>query len=531
MSDLDALLGDPWDAADPYGFASGVTRDAADEYPYDFAKVLHETGFHTNYLPGTSLEHTHVLVREAARRDLNIMPATMFSISAVLTVLAIGTPEQRAKVTGWVRDGRVIAFALSEEHAGSDVLANTCRLSTVDGGYQLDGTKWLVGRGMTADAMLVIANSGGRGPGAYTAVLLEARQLTEVGCEQVAMSGMRGMDFADITFDGVRVPESAVVGRVGQGLEGALRAQQVVRLMSTAGCLSTVDTALRVAVRFAGERRLGKGTVADSPYARRELALAAAETIAADVTALAGCRMVHAAPQRFGLASAVVKRIGTGLTASAIARCGAILGARAVLREGYGAIWDKASRDNAMVTVIDTSPVGNLRALAMQLPAYAGLEPYAGETLERTFRFGADLPDLDPTALDLSARPRDEVVPGFLALAGEITEAAPSGSLVALAAAQLRDLLTAAQAAPSLKNSTDLLDLADRFCRLYAAACAALAWWFNRDRGLYRDGWLTGVLAYLTGQPGSAALPALECVEALAAEDLPFTALPRGEVR
>ena len=525
------LLGDPFEAANPYGFAAAVARDAADEYPYDFAKVLHEVGFHTNYLPGRSLEHTHVLVREAARRDLNIMPATMFSISAVLTVLAIGSAEQRDKVTGWVRDGRVIAFALSEEHAGSDVLANTCRLSTVDGGWQLDGRKWLVGRGVTADAMLVVANSGGRGPGAFTAVLLEARELAEVGCEPVAMSGMRGMDFANITFDGVRVPDGAVVGRVGQGLEGALRAQQIVRLMSTAGCLSTVDTALRVALRFAAERKLGKGAVIDSPYARRELALAAAGTIAADVTALAACRMAHLAPQRFGLASAVVKRVGTELTSAAIARCGGVLGARAVLREGYGAIWDKASRDNAMVKVIDTSPVGNLRALAMQLPAYAAVPPGASETLADTFRFGTPVPDLDPAALDLSPKPRDEVVPGFLALAGEIAEVAPGGSLVALAATQLRELLDQAATAPSLKDSTGLLDLADRFCALYAAACAALAWWFNRDRALYRNGWLTGVLAYLTGQPGSRALPALECVEALATADLPFTALPQGEAR
>jgi alkylation response protein AidB-like acyl-CoA dehydrogenase len=531
MSDLETLLGDPWDAANPYGFAAGVARDAADEYPYDFAKALHEVGFHTSYLPGeASLERTHVDVRLAARRDLNIMPATMFSISAVLTVLAIGTPEQRETVAGWVRAGRVIAFALSEEHAGSDVLANTCRLSTVDGGYRLDGTKWLVGRGLSADAMVVVANSGGRGPGAFTAVLLDRPDVARV---PVPMTGMRGMDFANLSFEGTPVPAGAVLGKVGQGLEGALKAQQIVRLMSTAGCLSTVDTALRLALRFAHGRPLGAGTVARNPYARRELALAAAETLAADVTALAACRLAHAAPQRFGLASAVVKRVGTELTARAIARCGTVLGARAVLREGPGAIWDKASRDNAMVKVIDTSPVGNLRALAMQLPAYAALPARAGDGLATAFRFGTDLPDLDPTALDLSARPRDEVVPGFLALAPRIATAAGAaagadagvGALVTRAAGQLRDLLDRAAAAPGLKASTDLLDLADEFCLLYAAACAALAWWFNQDRELYRPGWLEGVLAYVTGAP---TLPALDCVEALASAGALFTALPVG---
>jgi len=553
---LDATLGDPWSAANPYGFAAAVARDAAGEYPEDFAETLRRTGFHVNYLPadlgGTlrSLEDTHVLVRTAARRDLNVMPATMFSISAVMTVLAIGTPEQRALVADWVRAGRVVAFALSEEQAGSDVLANACALSTVDGGFTLDGGKWLVGRGIAADAVVVVARSGGHGPSAFTAVLLGPDELADPRLTRsapVPMTGMRGVDFANLTFAGLPVPAGAVVGRVGQGLEGALRAQQVVRLMSTAGCLSTVDTALRVALRFARSRRVGDADLVQTPNARRELALAAAETLAADVTALAACRAVHAEPQRFGLASSVVKRVGTELTAAAIARCGAVLGARAVVRDGPGAVLDKAARDNAMVKVIDTSPVGNLRAVAMQLPGYAKVPPDAPERLRATFRFGEDLPPLDPAALDLGARPRDDVVPGLLALADRVAQSLAAqgdptaAELVLTVRDQLRAILDGAAAAQldrtrGLKVATDLLDLADRFCLAYAAATAVLAWWFNTDRPLYggapgSTGWLTGVLAYLVARvadqrPGSGVLAALDSVEAAVDAGLLLTALP-----
>jgi alkylation response protein AidB-like acyl-CoA dehydrogenase len=553
---LDATLGDPWQAANPYGLAAAVARDAAAEYPHGFAETLHAAGFCVNYLGaelgGTmrSLEDTHVLVRTAARRDLNVMPATMFSISAVMTVLAVGTPEQRARVADWVRAGRVVAFALSEEHAGSDVLANSCRLSEVDGGYTLAGGKWLVGRGIAADAVLVVARTGERGPSAFTAVLLGPDELADPRVTRsapIAMTGMRGVDFADLAFDDLPVPAAAVVGRVGQGLEGALRAQQVVRLMSTAGCLSTVDTALRVALRFARERRIGDGNLIDTPNARRELALAAAETLAADVTALAACRGIHAEPQRFGLASSVVKRIGTELTASAVARCGAVLGARAVVKDGLGAVLDKTARDNAMVKVIDTSPVGNLRAIAMQLPAYAKVPPEAADRLRVAFRFGEDLPALDPAALDLGARPRDDVVPGLLALADPVADSLAAqgdetaAGLVRTVRDQLRAILDDAAAAQldrarSLKVATDLVDLADRFCLVYAAATAVLAWWFNTDRPLYGGaagdaGWLTGVLAYLVARvaderPGSAVLAALDSIEGAHDAGLLFTALP-----
>jgi hypothetical protein len=292
---------------------------------------------------------------------------------------------------------------------------------------------------------------------------------------------------------------------------------------------------------------VGDADLIGTPNARRELALAAAETLAADVTALAACRAVHAEPQRFGLASSVVKRIGTELTASAVARCGAVLGARAVVRDGLGAVLDKAARDNAMVKVIDTSPVGNLRAIAMQLPAYAKVPPAAPDRLREAFRFGADLPPLDPAALDLGARPRDDVVPGLLALADPVAESLAAqgdpatAGLVRAVRDQLRAILDDAAAAQldrtrGLRVSTDLLDLADRFCLVYAAAAATLAWWFNTDRPLYggppgEAGWLRGVLGYLVARvagqrPGSAVLAALESIERAATAGLLFTALP-----
>ena len=108
---------------------------------------------------------------------------------------------------------------------------------------------------------------------------------------------------------------------------------------------------------------------------------------------------MHVAPGAFGLASAVVKHTAVRLTASCVSRSHALIGARAVLRDGPGAVLDKAVRDNAMVAVIDTSVLGNLRALAMHLPAYAPAfaddpaattEPDgpAGERLRAVFALG-----------------------------------------------------------------------------------------------------------------------------------------------
>lgn len=526
---LERKLGDPWRDAGPYGFAAGVERDGTEEFPAAFADRLRRAGFRLSYLPpslgGTlsSLEDTHVLVRAAARRDAGVMPAAMYSISAAMTVLALGSRAQQETVARWIADGREVAFALSEEQAGSDVLAGSCRLVPApDGGWELTGTKWLVGRGASADAALVVARTGERGPSAFTAVLLGPGEMAHPGVRRGPVrptTGMRGIDFADLVFDRVPVPAAAVVGAVGHGLAGAMRAQQVVRLMSTAGSLATADTALRTAVRFASAHRVGPTPAAALPYTARELDVAGAELYAADLTALVGSRLAHLAPARFGLCSSVVKRIGTRLTASAATRCRGVVGARSVLRTGPWAALDKAVRDNAMVEVIDTSVLGNLRAVALHLPGYAaapGEEPAArheaGERLSAVFRIGTPLPAFEPASLDLGARPRDDVLLGMFALAGPLTAELgrrggwAAGQVQAVAdrlAALVRDA-AAAQADPSrsLRVSAELLDLADRACLLYAAAVAALTWWFNRDRALFGEapgdtGWLAAVLAVL----------------------------------
>ncbi|MDH6111058.1 alkylation response protein AidB-like acyl-CoA dehydrogenase [Kitasatospora sp. MAP12-15] len=561
---LESVLGDPWQPANPYGFAAGVQRDLLGRFPTAFARELRRNGFQLSCLPtalgGTlaSMEQTLLLIRTAARRDANAMPATLFSVSAVMAVLAAGDAAQRELVASWVAQGSTLAFALSEEHAGSDVLANTCRLRPAPGGWLLKGTKWLVGRASDADAVFVVARTGERGPGAFSAVLLGPEQLADPRVRRrlsTTTTGMRGVDFADLSFEDCPVPAQTMVGRAGEGLAGALRAQQVVRLMSTAGCLATADTALRTALRFAGCHRVGGRPVVELPYAERELAVAAAELCAADLTGQLAGRLLHLAPARFGLSSSVVKRVATLLTGSVIRRCRSVLGARAVLVGGPGAVLDKAARDNAMVEVIDTSALGNLRAIALQLPGYA---TRAGSPAEPAglFELGTSVPELDPSLLDLGVRPTDPVLHGLFggaaAIAEDLRAAAVGGDPAAARAAELVMLLAEslerlfAQAAeaqrdPSraLRCSAELLDLADRLCPLYAAAVAAQVWRANRGRALYGGppgaaDWLTAVLEALLAtadgrdprQAGPAVLPAYRRVAELLDTGRLFTALP-----
>ena len=508
---LDRCLGDPTDAVNPYGFAAAVLRDERELPPEAMAAWARAAGLHLSFVPTrhggtlTTFDETLMLTRMVARRDLAVMPATMFSITAVTAVLARGTADQRRRVIDIAARGGTVAFALSESEHGSDLLANDCRITTTAGGLRLDGNKWMVGLGDNCDALLLVGRTGRSGPGAFSAVLLDAGDLPaavrDAGGGSKAV-GMRGIGLAELHLDGVQVGVDALVGRSGTGMEAAMTAMHVVRVTSTAANLACADTALRTTVDFADAYLVRGRPLITQPAVRRELAAAFTALAICDVAALTAARALHAAPQWAPLWSAVVKRVATELSDEVFRRCADVLGTRSVLRDGPAAVFQKARRDNDVVRFVDTSPTANLRLVAGHLPMVFG--PGGKERDEvpaAAFDLRLPLPEYDPAHLPLGVRGTDPVT-------GGLADAPATGLLgtwtdriraeirrLGCDVAQLRS--SAAAATP-----TAWLDLADRFCWLHAAAGCVQFWRHNTGRSLFGrpagdTGWLVGCLEML----------------------------------
>ncbi|GAA3019382.1 hypothetical protein GCM10020229_33290 [Kitasatospora albolonga] len=314
------------------------------------------------------------------------------------------------------------------------------------------------------------------------------------------------------------------MGRQGEALEAAVKAQQVVRLMSTAGSLGCADTALRLTLDFATERRIGRTALVESPYPRRELAIASAALLAADAVALAAARGIHVAPEQFSVWGCAAKHVVAEAVEDAMGRCATVLATRSVLRtEGPGGgIFQKLQRDAALVRVVDTSTVANLRSFAGQLPALMrGLNGIDADprAVREVFDLQAELPPFELGRLDLNARGRDLVTAG-LPDTGPIHR-------------HLADL--SVQVSTADPKGNELVDLAERFAWLHAAAACLHLWVVNRENEvLGRPDWLTAVLAYLLsraeGTPvrrrEAELLPALATVRDLYGRGRLFSAVP-----
>ncbi|PZT70936.1 acyl-CoA dehydrogenase [Streptomyces sp. SW4] len=546
VTELDRSLGDPRDAGNPFGFAAMARRDAAEAFPRELADRV-GPWLRTAFVPAgqggdlVSLDHTLMLVRAAARRDAAVMPATMFSITAVVCVLAAGSAEQRERVVRLLREGGSVGFALSEEEHGGDLLANSCTAVPDPGqdgsGYLLDGEKWLVGLGERCQALLVVARTGRRGPGAFSALLLEGSEVDKArsGVRQ-RPAGMRGIDFAGFRFDGLPVRADALVGLPGRGLEIAMKAMQVVRTMSTGCSLACADTGLRLAWDFARARRVGGRGASELPYPRRELATAAALVLAADVAALTAARGAHVLPAAQSLWSSVAKRTATDFADEVFARCADVLGTQGVLREGPYAAFDTARRDNAVVRYIDTSPVANVRLVAAQLARLAGAAGGTSEgadgdaqALGRVFDLGAALPEADYDRLQLSDRGGDPVLSGLPAVAEAVRHAVTEGAAAPVADAArivartrqlecavnglLHDVAWRLRAGKEEGGGPpELGDLAERLCLLHTAASCLHLWWAGRDRSLFGlppgdAAWLSPVLTAVLDRAGGRVAP------------------------
>ncbi|WP_327178443.1 acyl-CoA/acyl-ACP dehydrogenase [Streptomyces sp. NBC_01335] len=551
--EVELILGDPTDPANAYGYAAAVARDEADAFPEELCGLLFEAGFHLAYLPrewgGTfeSFDRSLTLVRAAARRDVTVMPGTMFSIIAATCLQVHGSLGQREKVARVLREGGAVAFAMTEAAHGSDLVSGALHL---DAQGRLQGEKWLVGNGTRCEAVYVVARTGERGPGAFTAYLIDTPRgadpdgLTRLPAPRT--DGMRGVDLATLRFDGLTVPPDAQVGKEGEGLEVALRAQQAVRLMSMAGSLGIADTALRLTLDFVATRRFGRATLDATPYARRECATASAALLAADAVALAAARGAHVTPQACSVWGPAAKHLVAEATQDVLRHCSTVLATRSVLRgqaPGDG-VFQKLRRDAAVVRVIDASPYANLRSYAAQLPTLVAATAAGGPapSVDAVFALDAPLPAYEPARLDLLVRGADPVLAALPAVTADLAEETDAET-----AALLAELTSAVAALPALATRTRgadadphaLADLGESYAWLHGAAACVQLWAASRTTGLYGaepgdTGWLRAVLAYLLSRAAgtdprrrAADLePARTTVGALHTAHALFTALP-----
>jgi alkylation response protein AidB-like acyl-CoA dehydrogenase len=175
-----------------------------------------------------------------------------------------GTETQRATWCPRLATMETLAsYCLTEPGAGSDASALSTRAIRDGNDYLLTGQKQFISGAGTSDVYLVMARSGGEGPGGISAFLVEkGSDGLSFGANERKM-GWNAQPTRMVSMDNVRVPASAMLGAEGQGFKIAMSGLNGGRINIAACSLGGAQSALDATLGYMRERKaFGKALIA-----------------------------------------------------------------------------------------------------------------------------------------------------------------------------------------------------------------------------------------------------------------------------
>jgi len=170
-----------------------------------------------------------------------------------------GTEAQKKKYLPGIINGEIIGcFGLTEPEAGSD--AASIKTTAVKQGdkWILNGTKTFITNATIADVALIFAyNDKAKGPGAgVTCFLVDKGTKGFSAGKPFDKMGFRGSPTAELILVDCEVPDSAVLGTIGNGFIQAMQTLEYGRIGMATVCLGIAAKCLEHANKYSKERKV-----------------------------------------------------------------------------------------------------------------------------------------------------------------------------------------------------------------------------------------------------------------------------------
>ncbi|MCC6217404.1 MAG: acyl-CoA dehydrogenase family protein [Polyangiaceae bacterium] len=267
--------------------------DAEERFPMELVPKLAELGLLGIRIPeayggaGMDTLAYAVAVEECARVD-GSLALTVASHNGLGTghLLAFGTEAQKQRYLPKAASGEwLAAWALTEPGSGSDS-AGMLTTAVRDGdSWVIDGTKMFITQGGVGGFCVVLARTNRSVPAqrGITAFIVDAGTPGFRASRKLEKYGCRWSDTAELTFEGVRVPDSQRLGAVDHGFYDTMSILDRGRVSIGAMALGLGRGALELAIRYAKDRRAFDRPIADFQAIQWKLADAATQLDAADL--------------------------------------------------------------------------------------------------------------------------------------------------------------------------------------------------------------------------------------------------------
>lgn len=225
---------------------------------------------------GTSPHVTLALIEELSRMGFGGI-ATGWGIHCNIVAPYIehyGTEEQKQQwLTGMINGQAVGALAMTEPGAGSDVQGIRTNAVPDGDGWILNGSKIFITNGYHADVVIVAAiTDPGKGAKGTSLFLVDTTLPGFEKGKRLDKIGQHTSDTAELFFQDVRLPASALLGEVNKGFVILMTELPRERLGIAGQAIGAAEGAMAITVDYVLERKAFGQSIASFQNTRFKLA-------------------------------------------------------------------------------------------------------------------------------------------------------------------------------------------------------------------------------------------------------------------
>ena len=308
-----------------------------EEYPDDFYRECAKRGWTGLPVPkeyggsdGSVLDLC-VFVEEVGKTSISL--ATLYITGTIFGCHALhicGSKEQAERYLPAIVSGdKRFALAMSEPDAGSDFAGMETRAERVDGGWRIDGVKGPISGAERAEVIITAARTSthpGESRRKGISLFLVENGPSGPRFERTRYAAMRALMVNRVHYEGVVVPDAALLGEVDEGWTNLTRLMDPERLANAAQTIGVAQAAIDDGVAYATSRQQYGQPISRFQAVSHPLAEAQAEVAAARLLVYAAAAkrdLEGPCPKEVSMAKMLANNVAARATGAALQCAGA----------------------------------------------------------------------------------------------------------------------------------------------------------------------------------------------------------------
>lgn len=229
---------------------------------------------------GSTFFTSMLVIEELSKVDPSVgCMVEVHNTLSVLTIQKYGSEEQKEKWLPLLSNSMVGSFCISEPDAGSDAFALKTRATKIDSeNYVLNGTKFWISNADVAGCFIIFANvDPSKGYKGITAFIVDGKSPGLTVSKGEDKLGIRASSSCPVILEDVKVHESNIIGKVGEGYKYAIEILNEGRIGIGAQMVGTAQGCYDHAFKYCMQRKQFGRPIFDFQGMQHQLAVIASQ--------------------------------------------------------------------------------------------------------------------------------------------------------------------------------------------------------------------------------------------------------------